>query len=184
MASAPILFMKLLLFKTHAGDPLSTVIDEVTRTGYTHAAILTDEDANEISEAYVPHVRRRFLNDSELPGIDAFDVVGLTPDKAVAVLAYCKSAEAAQEPYSIENLCRFNPILRDIFGEAQDVGIHSPVICSQYAFDAFDRGAGIKLLNAPSYKMAPGYLAWSPLAIPAPALKPAFKLDVKPALQS
>jgi hypothetical protein len=87
-------------------------------------------------------------------------------------LAYCAAAVAAQEPYSIENLCRFNPFLRDLLGEAQDVGVHSPVICSQFAFDVFDRGAHIKLLNAPSYVLAPGYLAWSTLLTPAAALLP------------
>lgn len=164
--------MKLLLFKTHAGDPLSRVIDAVTRTEYTHAAILTNEATNEISEAYVPHVRRRELSATELGGIDVFSVAGLTPEKEAGVLAYCAQAEAAQEPYSIINLLRFNPLLRRIFGEATDASAHAPVICSQYAFDAFDRGAGIKLLNAPSYKVAPGFLAWSPLVTLAAALTP------------
>lgn len=163
--------MKLLLFKVHAGDPLSAVINAVTRTEYTHAALLLNEATHEISEAYVPHVRRRVLLDSELAGIDVFEVVGMTQEKADAIEAYCKEAEEAHEPYSIENLFRFNPFLRHIFGEATDIGVHSPVICSQYAHDAIDRAAGIKLLNAPSYKIAPGYLQWSPLANPAPALK-------------
>lgn len=163
--------MKLLLFKVHAGDPLSAVIAEVTRTAFTHAAILTDEATNEISEAYLPHVRRRLLLDSELPGIVPFDVAGLTAEKAAGVLNYCAAAEAAQEPYSLENLCRFSPLLRDLLGEAQDASARAPVICSQYVFDAFERGAGIRLLNAPSYVLAPGYLAWSPLLTPAAALQ-------------
>ena len=49
--------MKLLLFKVHAGDPLSKVIVGETRTQYTHAAVLVDELTNKICEAYVPHVR-------------------------------------------------------------------------------------------------------------------------------
>lgn len=164
--------MKLLLFRQHAGDLLSSVIVDDTRTIYTHAAILIDEATNKISEAYIPHVRSRFLLDSELAGIDAFDIDFLTPEKEAAVVAYCMAAEAAKEPYSIENLCRFNPLFRKILGEATDLTIHSPVICSQYVFDAFDRAAGIKLLNAQSYQIAPGYLAWSPLLFPARALKP------------
>jgi hypothetical protein len=164
--------MKLLLFKVHAGDPLSKVIVGETRTQYTHAAVLVDELTNKICEAYVPHVRFRLLLDSELAGIEAFDIAGLTPEKTAGAMGYCAEAVAAEEPYSIENLCRFNPFLRDLLGEAQDVGVHSPVICSQFAFDVFDRGAHLKLLNAPSYVLAPGYLAWSTLLTPAAALKP------------
>ena len=164
--------MKLALFRAHAGDPLCNVIAAVTRTEFTHAAILTNEETNEISEAYVPHVRRRLLKDSELAGIAVFDVAGLTPEREAGVLAYCADAEAKQEPYSIENLFRFNPLLLQIFGEAADANDHAPVICSQYAFDGFERGAGIRLLNAPSYKLAPGFLAWSPLLTTAPDLKP------------
>ncbi len=164
--------MKLLLFRVHGRDPLSAVIVGETRTQYTHAAVLVDEATNKICEAYMPQVHYRLLLDSELAGIDAFDVAGLTPEKVAGALAYCAEAVAAHEPYSVENLCRFNPFLRDLLGEAKDVGVHSPVICSQFAFDVFDRGAHIKLLNAPSYVLAPGYLAWSTLAVPAAALLP------------
>jgi len=159
--------MKLLLFKVHAGDPLSKVIVGETRTQYTHAAVLVDELTNKICEAYVPHVRFRLLLDSELAGIEAFDIAGLTPEKTAGAMGYCAEAVAAEEPYSIENLCRFNPFLLKLLGEAQDVGVHSPVICSQFAFDVFDRGAHLKLLNAPSYVLAPGYLAWSTLLTPS-----------------
>jgi len=165
--------MKLLLFRVHRRDPLSAVIVGETRTQYTHAAVLVDEATNKICEAYMPQVRFRFLLNSELAGIDAFDISGLNPERVAGALAYCAAAVAAQEPYSIENLCRFNPFLRDLLGEAQDVGVHSPVICSQFAFDVFDRGAHIKLLNAPSYVLAPGYLAWSTLLTPA-VLRPAY----------
>lgn len=162
----------MILFRTHVGDPLSEVIDAVTRGTHTHAAILTDEGTNTICEAYVPHVRFRQLKDSELAGIDVYDITGLTPEKEAGVLAYCKEAAAVQEPYSIENLERFNPLLRAIIGEAKDVDVHSPVICSQFDMDAFERGGGIKLLNVPSYKVAPEYLAWSPYATLAAPLTP------------
>ena len=164
--------MKLLLFRVHARDPLSAVIVGETRTQYTHAAVLVDEATNEICEAYMPHVRFRFLLNSELAGIDAFDISGLNPERVAGALAYCAAAVAAHEPYSIENLCRFSGFLRDLIGEAKDVGVHSPVICSQFAFDVFDRGANIKLLHAPSYVLAPGYLAWATLLTPAAALLP------------
>jgi len=70
------------------------------------------------------------------------------------------------------NLLRFGGLIRELIGEAKDVNDHSPVICSQYAFDAIDRGAGIKLLNVEPYKVAPGYLAWSPLLVRCEPLKP------------
>ena len=165
--------MKLLLFRVHARDVLSTVIVDETRTQYTHAAVLVDEATNKICEAYMPVVHYRLLLDSELAGIDAFDISGLTPEGMAGALAYCDAAVAAKEPYSVENLCRFSGLLRKLLGEAQDVGVHSPVICSQFAFDVFDRGAHIKLLNAPSYVLAPGYLAWSTLLIPTAGLRPA-----------
>jgi hypothetical protein len=164
--------MKLLLFRVHGHDPLSAMIVGETRTQYTHAAVLVDEATNKICEAYMPVVHYRLLLDSELAGIDAFDISGLTPDGVAGALAYCDAAVAAKEPYSIENLCRFSGFLRDLIGEAKDVGVHSPVICSQFAFDVFDRGAKIKLLNAPSYVLAPGYLAWATLLTPAAALLP------------
>lgn len=164
--------MKLLLFRVHARDVLSTVIVDETRTQYTHVAVLVDEATNRICEAYMPVVHYRLLLDSELAGIDAFDISGLTPEGVAGALAYCDAAVAAKEPYSVENLCRFSGFLRKLLGEAQDVGVHSPVICSQFAFDVFDRGAHIKLLNAPSYVLAPGYLAWSTLVTPAAPLLP------------
>jgi hypothetical protein len=66
--------MKILLFQHHANDPLSWAIKQVTREPYVHAAILVDETKNEIIEAFFPHVRRRALEDSELSGIDVFEV--------------------------------------------------------------------------------------------------------------
>lgn len=170
---------KILLCRVHAGDELSGVIRAVTRTEYTHAMILKGIERGQyiVSEAYWPHVRERPLLDSELAGIDAFDVP-MDDLQATKVLAYCAAAEAAHEPYSLENLLRFNPLLRRIFGEATDLSDKSPVICSQYAFDAFDRGGGIKLLNAPSYEIAPGYLAWSTLLIPFWTLPPLDRASV------
>ena len=164
----------ILLFRTHAHDPLSQVIQEVTRTDYTHAAILINSDTNEISEAYVPHVRSRFLADNELAGIDVF-ACDMTDEQASGILNYCAEAQAQHEPYDIFNLLRFNPLLREVLGEATDTSFKSPVICSQYDLDAFERGAGIKLLNAPSYKVAPGVVAWSPLLKQQPPLQPVSK---------
>ena len=169
--------MKLLLFKAHQGDPLGGAIRDITRTPYTHAAVLKDEATNTISEAFFPHVRERVLENSELAGIDVFDVSStwptftpLTADQVAKALAHCANSEAEQESYAVTNLFRFLPGVEKIIGDVKDDGTTSPVICSQYAFDVFD-AAGVQILNTASDHLAPGYLAWSPLVFPAQPLK-------------
>lgn len=164
--------MKILLFQHHANDPLSWAIKQVTREPYVHAAILVDESTNEIIEAYFPHVRRRALADTELAGIDVFAVAGISPEQDKDVVDYCTNCLTTGESYSIANLFRFLPVARDLIGEGTDAGPQSSVFCSQFVFDAVHRGGGIQLLNAHSYEVAPGYLAWSPLSIKQPALRP------------
>jgi hypothetical protein len=138
--------IQIVLFRKHAVDPLSWLITEETDTEYTHAAIVTDRSKNEISEAYAPHVRRRVLASSELAGIDVFDIVGLTQEQSDLILAECA-----------------NPVFRGLLGQAVDDGSpHAHLICSQYDLDCV-KAAGIVLLNAPSYQVDPGHIAWSPL---------------------
>ena len=170
--------MKILLFQHHANDPLSWAIKQITREPYVHAAILVDESKNEIIEAFFPHVRRRLLDDSELSGIDVFAVEGITPEQEAAVVDYAASCLTEGESYSIANLFRFIPVARDLIGEATDAGPQSSVFCSQFAFDAVHRGGGIQLLNAHSYEVAPGYLAWSPLLVKQPALSPVKRTTI------
>lgn len=164
--------MKILLFQHHQADPLSWAIKQITRTPYTHAAILTGEGDNTIIEAWFPHVRKRQLADSELSGIDVFAVKDITPLQEQAVIDYATKCLTEGESYSIANLFRFLPVARDLIGEGSDVGPQSSVFCSQFAFDAVHRGGGIQLLNAHSYEIAPGYLAWSPLLVKQDPLKP------------
>ena len=158
---------------------MSRAIQEITDADYTHAALLVDESTNTISEAFFPHVRSRQLENSELAGIDVFDISStypnftpLTDAQVAGVLDYCAKAESLHVDYSIANLFRFLPCVRGVIGQAQDTGVNSDVFCSQYAFDAVARGGSVKLLNAPSYKLAPGYLQWSSLLVPAPQLSP------------
>ena len=106
--------IKLLLFKAHQNDPISGVIEAVTRSQYTHAAILKDESTNTISEAWWPHVRERQLDDSELHAIDVFDIsttypqfTGLTAAQNEEILSRCRLREKVHEEYSIENMFRF-----------------------------------------------------------------------------
>jgi hypothetical protein len=175
--------MKILLFQHHANDPLSWAIKQITREPYVHAAILVDETKNEIIEAFFPHVRRRALADNELSGIDVFAVTNITSEQEEAVIAYAQSCVTEGEDYSIANLFRFLPGVRDVIGEASDDSARNAVFCSQFAFDAVHRGGGIQLLNAHSYEIAPGYLAWSPLLVKQPALTP-LAVAVSPSPQS
>lgn len=164
--------MKILLFQHHTNDPLSWAIKQITRGPYVHAAVLVDETKNEIIEAFFPHVRRRPLGNAELSGIDVFAVTGITPEQEKAVVDYCESCLTEGENYSIANLFRFLPGVRDIIGEASDDSARNAVFCSQFAFDAVHRGGGIQLLNVHSYEVAPVYLAWSPLLKKTDSLKP------------
>jgi hypothetical protein len=172
------------LFRDHAGDPLSFLIRETTRTSYTHACIITNRLTNEISEANMPHVRRRLLVDAELEGIDVFDIIGLTAEQSASIIAECIKRETAMEPYSVDNLFRFDPILRVIFGEAKDdLSDKSPLICSQYALDVVYDGAGITLLNAPSYEVDPGKVAWSVLLKKGDVLNPVGRTAIASAVK-
>ncbi len=180
--------MKLLLFKASpppegglladAEKALDAGIEDVTRSIYKHAVILKDEATNTISEAFFPHVRERVLDNSELHGIDVFDIsttypqfTPLTPAQVQGVLDACAAAEKTHEDYNIAGLFDFIPGLNLLIKQVQDDGKTSPVFCSQYAVDKIASGAGLKLLNAPSADLAPGYLVWSPLVFPAPPLK-------------
>ncbi len=173
MVSLTNYMIKLLLFKAHQGDPISRVISAVTRSQYTHAAILKDEATNTISEAWFPHVRERRLDNSELHGIDVFNIsttfpeyTPLTAAQNEAILSRCEEREKIHEDYSISNLFRFIPGLEDLIGKARDTGPQADVFCSQYAFDVIS----LLLLNAPSSELAPGYLGWSPLLFPCAPL--------------
>lgn len=194
--------MKLLLFRVHQGDILSGAIKAVTRESWTHAAILLDESKNQICEAFFPHVRYRTLDNSELHGIDVFDIsttypnfTPLSPDQVQGVLDYCAQAVAAHEGYSIKGLFDFVPGIDELIGKVADDGVTSKVFCSQFFDDALDRGANLKILNVSSDQLAPGYLTWSVLIFPAlplkllpcpataPASKPSFAVEFQKAVQ-
>jgi hypothetical protein len=169
--------VKVLLFRVHAGDPLGGAIQDATRTQYTHAALLKDEATNLISEAYFPHVRERVLDNSELHGIDVFEIsttfpnfTPLTPVQVQGILDYCAEAEKVHESYSIKGLIDFIPGLSALIGQVKDDGVTSKVFCSQFDKDAIARGAGLEILKAPGGDLAPGYLPWSPLLFPGKPL--------------
>jgi hypothetical protein len=165
--------MKILQFRDHTNDPLSWVIKEATRADYVHTAALVNEDTHEIIEAYFPHVRKRVLADSELAGIDVFAIDGITPAQEAAMVAWLEKARTDNAPYSIANLFRFEMPFRLVIGEAKEPAQPNvSEFCSQLIFSAAEFGAQIKLLNTQSYKVAPGYLAWSTLLKPQPPLRP------------
>ena len=175
------LFMKkiqLLLCRAHPGDPLTGAIKDITRTNYSHAMLLKNPDTNTVSEAFFPHVRERFLDNSEIHGIDVFDIsttypnfTPLTEVQVQNVLDACAAAEKTHEDYNIIGMLAFLPGVDLLIKQAQDDGKTSPVFCSQYCADKISVGSGLNLLNADSKLLAPGYLAWSPLLFPAPPLK-------------
>lgn len=165
--------MKILQFRDHAHDPLSWVIKEATREEYVHSAALVNEATHEIIEAYYPHVRKRVLADAELAGIDVFAIDGITPAQEAAMVAWLEKARTDHAPYSIANLFRFEAPFRLVIGEAQSPTTpNASEFCSQLVFSAAEYGAGIKLLNTQSYKVAPGYLTWSTRLKQVAALTP------------
>jgi hypothetical protein len=118
--------MKILLYKSHKGDPLCFAIDALTRGEYCHAAILVESSivqaairqqwgakydlstlGHMLVESYFPHVRPRVLTSGELPGIDVFSVPCLGPDKEIAVEHYCAS-NIQEINYSVRDLFLFS----------------------------------------------------------------------------
>lgn len=172
--------IKLALFKVHQGDPLGGAIKAVTDAPYTHAALVVDEAHNIICEAYWPEIRFRVLANSELAGIDIFDLsttwpqyTPLTAAQVAGILEYCRDAVAVHEHYSIKGLFDFLPGVSALIGKVRDDGVTCPVFCSQFCIDALARGASLKLLGtAQSSQIAPGYLPWSLLVFPARPLDP------------
>ena len=154
--------MKIALFKKHRRDPLSFLISAITRGGYTHAALLIDETKLLIAEAFYPVVHTRPLATGEVADIDFFNVRGLTPERIEAVMAYVTAAVGAKVRYSFANLLRFIPFVRPFLGDGRDPDARAAVFCSQFVFDCFSRAAGIDLLRANSWEVAPSQLAWSP----------------------
>lgn len=153
--------MRIALFRHHAHDPLSYLISALTRGPYVHAAIYF-EDTDDLYEAYWPKVRKRKFTAGEKQGVDFFRVRGLNPDGERGIRAYCEAAVAAHEPYSILGLFRFLAPARVFLGDGKEGDGKFATFCSQFDMEAVLNGAGIRLLNAPSYEVAPAQLAWSP----------------------
>lgn len=161
--------MKILLFKHH--DFLSFAIKAITRGQYVHAALLIDEKGLEIAEAFFPYVRRRPLQPEELANADVFYVKDLTPDMQKKAVAWAVQQVANHDTYSIMDLFRFIPEIRAFIGEPSDDAAAHSMFCSMFVFEAV-KAAGIELLHAASYDIAPSQLAWSPLLNFAPPLIP------------
>ncbi|EDY16701.1 hypothetical protein CfE428DRAFT_5814 [Chthoniobacter flavus Ellin428] len=165
----------IALFRSHANDPLSFLIKARTAGSYVHAAVVVDPATNTIIEAYYPHVRQRQLADSELNGIDFFEIEGLTDAQADQVIAYCQASVAAMTPYSVEDLFRFEAPIRAIAGDASDSpALNVPKFCSMFAFCAV-RTSGFVLLNAHDYEVDPSKLAWAPAMHMVAPLQPLTK---------
>lgn len=159
--------MKILLFRTHKGDPLCEAISLITRGPYTHAAVSID-GGREIIEAFYPVVRTRTLDADELPGIDVFDVEGIKPEQERAALAYLNSHLG--DSYSVTDLFRFLPVFRLALGDDKEAAAKQHHFCSMLAFQALD-SAGIECLKrVDAWEVCPNALSWSPRLTPAAAL--------------
>jgi len=158
--------IKVALFLAHGGDPMTAAIKALERRSHSHAALLLDEAEGRIFELFYPEARFRNLKPEERVAIDLYEIIGLTPEQQTKILAVCQGAVTYHQRYGVANLFRFLPFARPILGEAKDdadLNAHkAPLFCSQAVFDAL-KYAGIQLLNAHSWEVAPENLAWSTL---------------------
>jgi hypothetical protein len=173
--------IKILLFRHHANDPISRIIGAHTRSAESHAAFLVDPATNTIIEAYVPTVRKRQLSNSELAGIDVYDIPGLSPAQEAALLEYLEAAVKAHEPYSIADLFKFYALPRAILGDQQpSPSLTAPTFCSMLVMRGMNYGARYPILNAPEQDVDPGHVKWTPLISLAAPLKPLPELEQQP----
>ena len=172
--------MKILLYRSHRGDPISYEIDALERGHYCHAALLIESPdiiqavkakwgvkyplgapGHLIIESYYPCVRPRVLVPGELAAIDVFTVTCLKPGDDEAIEQWCLD-HIEIVTYSVKDLFLFLAPVRAILGEPTTVQCQHSMFCSMFDFEAV-RSRGIMLLRAHSYDMAPEYLSWSPL---------------------
>jgi len=152
--------LRVLLFRHHAGDPLSSIISAITRGGYVHAAFLIG--GLTIIEAYYPTVRQRELQPEELVGVDVFSVDGLTLEQEAAIVAYAQAAVKAHERYSIPDLFRLLAPVRAVLGDGDDSpGFKTPTFCSEFVVRSLRDAVGIFVQNAPAVEVDPVRLGWS-----------------------
>jgi hypothetical protein len=154
--------MKVLIWREHSGDPLSKVIEAITRGSYTHAALLVHGASLSIVEAYWPELRTRALTEAELPGLDVFAVEGLTPEIEQKLIDWWAEKIQQHVAYSLKGLARFSPVLRLLFGEGSDADTHKEMFCSQAVAQGFE-DCGLPLLHEHSWCVDPERLSGSPL---------------------
>jgi hypothetical protein len=179
--------MKILLFRAHKGDPISKIIKAITRSVYSHAAILVDtikwRDAvacrfdllpvkgHLIIEAVWPKVHARYLDDEELGNIDVYDVPAHTPDREDHSMNWLVDQLAEGIRYDVWDLFRFLAIARKFLGDGDSKSYKRFTFCSMLDYNAF-RVGGTRLFSPLVHDrdVSPDKLSWSPLAIPVPQL--------------
>jgi hypothetical protein len=176
--------MKLLAFRAHKHDPLSSAIMAVTRSSYCHGAVLLEGDERKlipepadftsrqtnylIAEEYWPSARARFLDADELAAIDVFEIVnpGFDPARAAG---YAAGEIKDHLPYDWPDLFRFIAPIRAVVGEAAADAAKRHMFCSMFVYHIALAG-GIRLLNCHDYEFSPDKLDWSPYTVPAETL--------------
>jgi len=173
--------MKILLFKNHSGDPLSSLIQTVSQSPYCHAAILIDpkelyraplaalcgihdDGGDMIVEEYWPEARCRMLNPGEIENCDQFEIIGWTEENEEAAMKWWLITIRDKVAYDAIDLPRFLPLVRLLLG-SQDITEEATkrhMFCSD-AVIVCCRDAGLPILLAPGCEVTPGQVSWSPL---------------------
>ena len=180
--------MKILLFRAHKGDPISRIIKAITRSVYSHAAILIDSPSWRakvigqfnvvvsdtpylIIEAVWPKVHARFLGHEELSNIDVYDVPAHTPDREDHSMNWLVDQLKEAIRYDVWDLFRFLAVARKFLGDGDSKSYKRFTFCSMLDYNAF-RVGGTRLFSPLVHDrdVSPDKLSWSPLAIPAPGL--------------
>ena len=148
--------MKLLLF--HGRGLLSSLIRLQTRSQYSHAAVLFDNNLMVESWQGTGVRDKQWATVVDREGIDAFEIAGINHDSALKAREWCM--QQIGKKYDYYAVIRFVTRTRPI---------GDPVhrwFCSELAFMAFQM-AGVDLLKrVPPERVSPGLLSMSPLLKP------------------
>lgn len=132
---------------------ISKIIKDLTRSKFSHAALLYPCGTVVLESADGIGVRERFLNEDTDP-FTRFDVPLLGPDGWQKAIAHGKTLIGTKYAWQTDVafvLTQIPPALDER-------------MCSQLAHECVWVG-GVQLLNTEDWKVAPGHLAWSPLVV-------------------
>lgn len=155
---------------------ISSRIQNITRSPYSHAAMTNEEDGKTWEAWHVAEEHRawydyrRYLGGhfreietpwtGHEPGtpIEFYAVAGMTPQIHDRIRAKCEEWVARRIPYDYVQILRF--ITRSQRGSGPDES--NRLFCSESDIIAFRYGP-LNLLNSPASRTTPGHLLWSTL---------------------